>query len=327
MSLLLSQPELDAARQAHAHGELTPAAYAFLRRLIVAVEASRSLAPSASVSGTWDEEGIEETRQAWLEESLLRGALQRAFDRCATPRALSRYLERALRNWLISRARAARGQRLLERARRLLAARIDMFELFVDAPEPADRWWGLRGWHDPALWQDSVDLLLAHAWSLGDFSILRFGSQASNRDPVLSTPDLVRFMSGLLERAHALLSLALIEAVLRRRFALDGPGSSERLDAAEALPDPDDVESRALVREAALHAIGALSGRQVAVLRDRPGQTLEALAAQLGCSRGTVDNEYRRAVMTVRDVAPSDELVGDVLEIVAEIASWGEVSR
>lgn len=291
MSLLLSDQEYAQARETFARGQLTPAAYAFLGRLLVALEASSGLAPSAAVGGRWDTDGIEETRQAWLEESLLRGGLQRAFDRAATPRAFSRYLERALRNWLISRSRTAHGRRLLERARQLLSQEKEVFELFVDAPEPARRWWGLHGWTEPPFWQQPETVLLAHAWALGDFAPLRFGPRATNHDPVLSTPDLLRFLSGLFERVQQLLSVSLIEGVLRSRFEL-GQHAAERLEVATEVADPVDVADETLVREAAHNS-----------------------------KRSTVDNEYRRALVAIRETAPAEELFEAVLEKVLEIAS------
>lgn len=320
MSLLLSDQEHAQARQTFARGQLTPAAYAFLGRLLVAAEASSGLAPSAAVGGRWDTEGIEETRQAWLEESLLRGGLQSAFDRCATPRAFSRYLERALRNWLISRSRTAHGQRLLERARQLMSQEEEIFELFVDAPEPARRWWGLRGWTDPPPWQQPESVLLAHAWALGDFAVMRFGPRATNHDPVLSTPDLLRFLSGLLERVEHLLSVSLIDGVLRSRFDL-GQHAAESLEVAAEVADPADVADLTLVQEAADVAIVSMTGRQLGILRDRPGSTLEELATQYNSKRSTVDNEYRRALIVIREAAPAEELFEAVLEKVLEIAS------
>jgi hypothetical protein len=321
VSLLLSDQEYAQAREAFAHGQLTPAAYAFLGRLLVALQASSGLAPSAAVGGRWDADSIEETRQAWLEESLLRGGLQRAFDRGATPRAFSRYLERALRNWLISRSRTAHGRRLLERTRQLMSQENEVFELFVDAPEPARRWWGLRGWSDPPFWQQPEAVLLAQAWALGDFAPLRFGPRATNNDPVLSTPDLLRFLSRLFERVQHLLSVSLIEGVLRNRFEL-GPRAAESLEMAVEVADPVDVAEEALIREGAEMAIMSLTGRQLVILRDRPGSTLEELATLYNSKRSTVDNEYRRALIIIREAAPTEELFEAVLEKVLEIASW-----
>lgn len=91
MSFLLTASEFAAARQGVRDGEMTPELYAWLGRLIAITQATRALAPSPVPSGRWDDpDALAEALHAWLEESLLRGGLQQALDRCDSPRALSR---------------------------------------------------------------------------------------------------------------------------------------------------------------------------------------------------------------------------------------------
>jgi len=218
VSLLLSQPELLRAREAATRGEISAELYAWLGRLIALAQATRALAPAPVPGGRWDDpDAVTETLHAWLEESLLRGGLLQALDRCATPRALARYLERALRNWLIARSRRASGPRLLERAGELMSGD-PAFRLLRPAPSPADRWWTLATREDPRLYSGTDATLVSGAWALGDFALLRYPS-SERSDPVLSTPDLRRFLYGLLEAAQASITGRHIDTTLRARFA------------------------------------------------------------------------------------------------------------
>ena len=203
MSFLLTASEFAAARQGVRDGEMTPELYAWLGRLIAITQATRALAPSPVPSGRWDDpDALAEALHAWLEESLLRGGLQQALDRCDSPRALSRYFECSLRNWLVARSRRAVGPRLLERTGELLADPAQGFPLrcstyafprTAGGPSPSGP---LR----QELFAGEDETVIASAWGLGDFALLRDPS-SERSDPVLSTPDLLRFLSGLL---HAL---------------------------------------------------------------------------------------------------------------------------
>lgn len=322
MSFLLSATEFEGARQAVRNGEITPELYGWLGRLIAVAQATRALAPSPVPGGRWDDpDALGEALHAWLEESLLRGALGQAFDRCDSPRALSRYLERSLRNWLVARSRRATVPRLLERAGELLSDPKQGFVLVAGSHAPADRWWGLAEWSsEPVLYAGEDEAVVAAAWALGDFALLRYPS-SERSDPVLSTPDLRRFLRGLLERIGQALSGRHLDIALRRRFSYAYAQPNATLAALVEPAGGESTEQAFEVAEAARLAIVALSGRQLRVLRDRPHTTLEALAAELGVSRGTVDNEYRRALLKVRESTISDEHFDRVLEKVLEMAS------
>lgn len=192
---------------------MTPELYAFLTRLVVVAQRTRALAPAPVPGGRWDDpDAVAETVQAWLAEALLVGGLLQAFDVCLTPKALSRYLERALRNWLISRSRRAAGPRLLERAVELLDAD-EAFVALREARAVAERWWGLAAWSNPDLFGGRDEDVVAAAWALGDFALLRYPS-SERSDPVLSGEDLHRFLHDLLARTGRGLS----GGALRRGF-------------------------------------------------------------------------------------------------------------
>lgn len=321
--LLLDAEQFARARDGVRRGDVTPELYAFLGRLVSVAQRTRTLAPAPVPGGRWeDPEAVAETVQAWLAEALLDGGLLQAFDVCLTPRALSRYLERALRNWLISRVRRAAGPRLLERA----VALLDGDEAFValrEARAVAERWWGLAAWKDPELFAGGDEQVVSAAWALGDFALLRYPS-SERSDPVLSGEDLRRFLHGLLARVRQGLAGAHFDAAFRARFSYAYASAPVALDEAPELADASEVEAAYAVGEAALVALGELTERQVRVLLERPQGTLEELAARLQVSRGTVDNEWRRALLKVREAAPTDATFDAVLEKVIELASEGD---
>ncbi len=322
MSLLLSAHDFARAREAARAGTVTAELYGWLGRLVLVAQATRTLAPAPVPGGRWDDpDAVAETVQAWLEESLLRGGILQAFDVCQTPRALSRYLERALRNWLVARSRRRSGPRLLERAAELMGDDA-LFSLLRDHPATAERWWGLAAWQEPQLFAGREAEVIAAAWALGDFALLRYPS-SERSDPVLSTPDLQRYLAGLLERMGQGLSGRLLGASFRDRFAYAYAAPGVALDEAAELTEPSSPAEEAQIAAAARVALAALSGRQLRVLLERPMGTLEDLARRLGVSRGTIDNEYRRALLKLREAAPSDDAFDAVLENVLLLASEG----
>jgi RNA polymerase sigma factor (sigma-70 family) len=324
MSWLLTDAEFAEAERALHHGEITLPLYAFISRLVQVVAATRSLPPSLSTTGGWDAEGVEETVAGWWEERLLTGALRHAFDRCTNPRTLSRFLETSLRNWLIDRARRSRQPRLLARAGELLNGEPESFRAVTAGP-PLDVQWGLVDWDAPSAFVGTTEELLAHVYALGDFALVRFGDQAEKAEPVISTPDLRRLVHGLLERTGRLITLRQLDDVLRGRFP-DAFASSAPVDELPESPSADPpVADQAAASEIARQLLASLTSRQVSMLVGRylRSATLEQLADEHGCSRGTADNELRRAHAILREGLASDDDQSLVLKNLLDLASEG----
>lgn len=319
MSAQLTQDQFESARQAVRAGTVTDELYRWLGRLVALAQATRTLAPAPVPGGNWDDpDAVAETVHAWLDESLLHGGLLQAFDTCDTPRGLARYLERALRNWLVARSRRRSGPRLLERAAELLTA--DPFKVARDSESIMNRWWGLVSWQDAELFGGADEAVAAAGWALGDFALLRYPSSERN-DPVLSTPELRRYLEGLLARMAAALNGRHLDYAFRQRFSYAYAAPTVGLAEAPELADTASPAARVEVADAARVALATLNERQVRVLLERPQTTLEELAAALGVSRGTIDNEYRRAILKVREATPSEDSFDAVLEIVLLLAS------
>jgi RNA polymerase sigma factor (sigma-70 family) len=322
MTWLLTDDEFTHSKVALEHGEVTTPLYAFITRLVHVVAATRTLPPSLSITGRWDADGEQETIASWWEDRLLTVTLRQAFDRCSTPRALSRFLETSLRNWLIDRARRSGQPRLLARAAELLSGDRQTFQPFAAAPT-LDVLWGLVQWENPVSFTGATAELLGHVYRLGVFELLRTGDQRERAEPVISNPDLRRLILGLLQATTQLLTLRQIDAVIRARF----PEAFAAVEPVDALPDaassePEPADQAAAI-EIARQLIARLSRRQVSMLVGRylRSATLEQLAEEHDCSRGTADNELRRAHAVMRQGLSSDDDRPLVLKNLLELAS------
>jgi hypothetical protein len=318
MAYLLSSDDFLAARLAFDSGEVTSELYTFVRRL-VRVHISNGLLPGAlSPTGAWTDEAADELEQQWFADRLLVGSLRRAFDRSADAAGLARYLERALRNWLIDRARARAEPRLLIRARKILQSD-DTYRVVRDSTRWQDVWWGRAEWPDAEPYAGRDVELVAASYAAGELTYVRTGTDAA--DPVLSTADLTRLLDVLFARAQALLTLRHVDRVLRTRFAIafvEEAGDEDLDDRGQ-----EDVALRALEHDASARAIAArLSGRQLALLqaRHRDGRGLVELAREHGCAHGTVANELNRAAAMIRELIADDEDYEPVLEKLLELS-------
>jgi DNA-binding CsgD family transcriptional regulator len=253
------------------------------------------LAPALSPTGNWDLDSVADAVHGWIERRLLRtGALLAAFDHASAERPFLRSLERSFRHYLESERERGEIDNLVSRTHVLLRED-ERFRDWLPQAQVSDTWWGLAEWDDPSAWQGNEDQLVAAAWSLGAFEVFRYGHTVSRASPVLATEELGRFLAGLFARVEALLTLRLLAMLLARRFNLAPPevvaGAGDELDEVVAAPDPDESG----LEDAALAAIAEITSRQAEVLhRKAAGETLDAIAAALEISRGTVDNELRR---------------------------------
>lgn len=271
----------------------------------------------------WNKEAEEEVFQSWFAGRLVKsGQLQALLDRAATIEAFRRLGERSLRQHVLNERERSQLQNLYSRTAELLAADDD-FGVFVDAARPQDRWWGLAAWRDPAQFDGSDNDLFAAAWSLGDFEIIRYRPDAKKLAPVLAATELKRFLAGLFEAAAALLTLTLLARAFEQRFDL-GAVQLDSLDdegpelALAEEPDPLELEQTALT------IVAELSRRQAEVLLGTDAEeTIDAMAARLECSVGTIVNEQRRIGATVDRHAESDDQRGTLLRKVLDLLHEG----
>jgi len=312
MSWLLTDDEFAEAAAAVRGGDVTPALYAFIGRLVSVNLRSGTVSPTLSASGEWDEEAIADTTHDWLAEKLLRCALLQAFDRTSTPQALARYLERTFKNWLRDKGRGRAWPRILIRSRELLDAG-DAFKQFEEASRWLDHQYGLAAWSDPER-VDDVGSVVRAVYGLPDLQIVR---ERGRRAPtILSTSDLQALLEHVLRTLEGTITLSQLDRGFRHRFAWAFEATSVELDETSLEETAHPAVSEAEAEEAAHAILADVTKRQLEMLRERAdGATLEELAEIHACSRGTADNELKRASAAIRRHLAPDESQERTLEI------------
>jgi RNA polymerase sigma factor (sigma-70 family) len=317
MSWLLTEREFDEAATALRRGNITPALYSFIGRLVSKQLRHGHVSPTLSATGDWDEEAIADATHDWLAEKLLRGALLQAFDRTTSPQALARYLEHAFKNWLRDKGRSRAWPRILIRSRELLDGDT-AFQRFEESARWMESRYGLANWSEPTAIDDEEAVVRA-IYALPDLPILR---ERGERAPtILSSPDLKALLEQLLIDVEGTITLAQLDRAFRHRFAWAYEAAHVELEEA-AIPEAAPAAvSAAESEEIAKTILSDLTKRQLEMLRERAdGATLEELAEIHGCSRGTADNELKRAAETIRRHLAPDESQERVLEILLSLS-------
>lgn len=300
-------------------GAIEPELFALLQRLVFTLAYQRAFPPAYSPTGKWDDEGAEEALAGWLARRLVAtNALAAAFDHASAARPFIRSLERNLRHHLQNERERGEIDNLLERAARLLRDDTRFHEWI---PQQAGSWWGLAGDVQPPPFGGRDDELVANAWAVGDVLLWTYSSSVQRASPVLSTAELGRFLEQLFARTSALLTIGHLAVVFRRRFNLNEP-TRLPLDEEHARlqGDEEPLRDEEGLRAAAIAVLSELSDRQVEVILRKRDQPLETIAAALGISRGTVDNELRRAGEAI-DRHTADFSRDEILEKILDVLS------
>lgn len=300
-------------------GEIDAELFALLRRLVFTLVFQRAFPPAYSPTGKWDEDAAEEALAGWTAKRLVgTNALAGAFDHASAGRPFIRSLERNLRHYLQNERERGEIDNLLERTARLLR---DDARFRDWIPQHGSSWWGLDGETQPPPFNGSDDELVANAWAIGDVVLWRYSAAVERASPVLATDELGRFLEQLFRRFAALLTLGHLAVIFRRRFDLNEPTSVVLDEEHASAPSPEEpVRDEEGLRAAAITALSELTDRQVDVILRKRDQPLEAIATALGISRGTVDNELRRAGETI-DRHTADFSRDDILEKILDALS------
>jgi DNA-binding CsgD family transcriptional regulator len=300
-------------------GAIDAELFALLRRLVFALVFQRAFPPAYSPTAKWDEEGAEEALASWTAKRLVAtNALSAAFDHASAARPFIRSLERNLRHHLQNERERGEIDNLLERTARLLRDDARFREWI---PQEGASWWGLAGDRQPPPFGGRDDELVANAWAIGDVVLWIYSSSVERASPVLATTELGRFLEELFGRTKALLTLGHLAVVFRRRFNLDEPTRVSLHDEHESLPnDEEPLRDEEGLRAAAIAVLSELSDRQVEVILRKRDQPLETIASALGISRGTVDNELRRAGEAI-DRQTADFSRDEILEKILDVLS------
>jgi hypothetical protein len=295
--------------------DLDPRLVAELRRVASGLVRYRGLPPSLAPYGVWNEEAEAEIFQSWAADRLIgESQLQGLLDRAPTLESFRRLAERSLRQHVLNQRDRSQAQNLYWRLKEMLDEDDDFYS-FIGATRPQDVWWGLSDWRSapPSQFAGDDERLLAAVWGLGEFAIIRYRPDARKLSPLLSTPELKRVLVSLFAAVQALLTLSRIIRALERRFGL-GEVQLEGLEEPEAQAATAAEGDPVLLEESALALITALTSRQADVLvategavLEEDGETLDEIAARLGCSVGTVVNEQRRVAALLDRHSENDD--------------------
>ncbi len=296
-----------------------------LRSVARRVALGRHLPPGYSPYGRWDQEAADEIFASWYADRLVaEGRLLALLDRAPDVASLNRHAERSLRQHLVNSHDRSQARNLYARVVALLAGASETYRLAQDSSRPQHRWYALADSpHDPAPWAGPARLLLAHAWALGDFTVMRYRADAGKLSPVLDTKELERFVSGLMHRTGTALNPTLIMEALAARFDLGDVelATDEQLQLVPSSAAPADSDlSLTQTAEALLRQ---LSTRQTVILR-LSGDKVSSAAEAAGCSAGTVVNEQRRIAGLISrataDNAERDAVLNKMVDLL-----YGEV--
>lgn len=316
----ITEKDLHRARlEFRATGDTTEPLFRELADIARALVKYGRLPASYSPYGKWDEEARIEILQAWIADKLLRGGgLGSLLDRADTVSGFRRMAEVSLRQFVLNQRQRSQAQNLYWRTDQILNED-ERFVILQKASRAQDAVWTLSG-HEHDIFGGDDRQLLAIAWSLGDFELIRYKASADKLSPLLSSGDLERFIAGMLHAGGAM-KLSQLAKALELRFDL-GPTAHESFQAEHppVVASQDSIADDQALRESALTVVADLTARQVAVLLGRRAEeTWDALAEELGCSPATIANEERRIAATVERHSENEHEKQQLLRITGDL--------
>jgi DNA-binding CsgD family transcriptional regulator len=302
-------------------GEITPALFVVLKRLVRVIVFGSQLSPALAPGGIWNEQALEDALQGWYEKRLHGGGLQNAFDRAQAPRPFLNILEQSFRHYLQNERERTETGNILRRVRQLLREEPE-FREWLPGTRARDAWWGLASWNGAQPYQGSDEDIVRAAFRTGDFTLFRYGHSADRLDPVLRSDDLKRFLEALFSRVGQLLTLTHLTIALERRFNLDELRTVALEETDVDIARPEEWVNEEEVSRAAVAALAEISERQAEVIfRRSRGATLAAVSEALRISISTVDNEVKRVGRITEAHASDNAPAARILEKMVDLLS------
>jgi len=307
----VTDTEYAAARAAVlAGGDPSAELMADCRRTVALLVRTAGLPAHYSPVGVWSDEAVDEVFADWVATRLVgRGQLLAMLQRAPLLRVFRGMAETSVRQHLVDGLQRSQSANLYERVARLLADD----ERFAGTGSGTGRLWR-RGDGSQEPFNGDDRRLLAVAWSLGDFHVIRYDADARKLSPLLAADELERFVGGLLQ-AGAMTTGTIMRA-LRARFAVEDPAPAGELDADVQAGTGADPQAEVLIDDLVTATLAELTERQACVLvgieTGIPGRDL---AVQLGCSTGTISHERSQiGAILVRLGTDAPEVLKRVLD-------------
>jgi len=284
----MTEVEYVAARAAILAGDEPPASLLEdCRRRVVLLIRHAALPAHYSPYGVWSEEATEEVYADWVAVRLVeRGQLRAMLQRAPALRVFRRMVETSVRQHLIDGLKRSQATNLYERVVELLEGG----QFTSSGTGPGRLWRLVHGSAEPFGGDDRR--LLAIAWSLGEFRVIRYDLTARKLSPLLGSEELLRFVVGMLEAGG--MTAATIVHALRLRFGLEEDQPLGELEEALHATNAPDPQEAPVIAELVTATLAELTERQAKVLMATDDVPVRELAIQLGCSTGTISHERGR---------------------------------
>jgi hypothetical protein len=318
----MTDADLVAWRRAVRRGDPPADLIDHLRAIVLRMVRRRALPPAFAPYAQWDDEAAAEVFAAWYADRLVgAGQLLALLDRASSLAGLRGLAERSLRQHLLNAADRSQTRNLFSRIVDVLRSDPATYAVVREAARPADTWFALappqgEGAAAP-VWGGDDAQLGAHAWGVGDLSVIRYRAGAAKLSPVLETSELQRFVTGMLAGTATALTPRLVLTALAARVDLDDPAEQDLAavpPGAGATPAPD---VQVVLDDTARTILEELTTRQCDVLR-RGADPVASIARDLGCSVGTVINERRRIGAVVTRLSAGDDERDALLNIATD---------
>jgi hypothetical protein len=256
------------------------------RRTVRLLVRTAGLPAHYSPFGVWSDEAVDEVFADWTAARLVaRGQLLAMLQRAPALPVFRRMAETSVRQHLVDGLVRSQSANLYDRTTRLLGNA----QLFASAGSGSGRLWSvIDGPQEPFAGDDRQ--LLAVAWSLGEFCVIRYDADARKLSPLLEAAELQRFVLGLLQAGS--MTAGTMMRAMQLRFALEDPTPASDLDPDAHASTGADPGVEVVVADLVTATLADLTTRQAAILvgieNEVPGREL---AVQLGCSTGTISHE------------------------------------
>jgi DNA-binding NarL/FixJ family response regulator len=320
----------DAARRVR-RGDPPPDALVDLLRDAVHASLSKIRLPDAvSPYGHFGPDVHEDLLNDWLAARLLvGGGLLKLLDRAADARGLRAMAEQNFYQWLLNARPRSYAQNIYRRMVDKLAENPDRFHVVHEARRRQHEGWALVEQGSPPMFAGTDDDLKAAASAAGHIPLVRYSPDAKKLDPLVDTPELMRFCEVVIRQTAAAHTPETLMRALATRVELapvDPDSIDELADAGQELGAEEvDVDESIDLHDTAIAVIAQITNPRVAeviVATERRGEQGKNVAERLGVSPATVASDRKAVILLctrfAEDLDAAARLLKEVVDLLYE---------
>lgn len=321
----------DAARRVRC-GEPPPDPVIDVLRDAVRASLSKIRLPDAlSPYGHFGADVHEDLLNDWLTARLLvGGGLLKLLDRAADARGLRAMAEQNFYQWLLNARPRSYSQNIYRRMVDKLGENSDRFHVVHHAQRRQHQGWALVEQGSPPLFAGTDDDLKAAATAAGHISLVRYSPNAKKLDPLVSTPELMRFCEVVMRQTAAAHTPETLLRALATRLELAPVHADSIEELAEAGSELGaeevDVDESIDLRDTAIAVIAQILNPRVAeviVATERRGEQGKDLAERLGVSPATVASDRKAVILLCTRFAENLDAAARLLKEVVDLLYEG----